>query len=87
MKHPEMIPWDKLYNKGLELSLSGRADNSEGGAKVLFLCQQFDKVNGYTNIWEEIWESVLKDLKCRSLRDVAVEKPVHGRLVVLRYVL
>lgn len=87
MKHPEMIPWDELCNKGLELSLSGRADNSEGGAKVLFLCKQFDKVNGYTNIWEDIWESVLRDLKCGSLRDVAVEKPVHGRLVALRYVL
>jgi hypothetical protein len=85
MKDPGMIPWGMLYSKGRELCLSGRADQSEGGAKVLSLCQQFDKANGYTKIWEEVWETVARDLKGGNLRDIAAEKPLHGRLVALRY--
>ena len=82
---PEMIPWDTLYAKGKELCLSGRVDKSEGGAKVLVLCDQFKEVNGLAKIWDEVWESILNDITGGNLRTVAIEKPVHGRLVALRY--
>jgi hypothetical protein len=81
----EMVPWKALYSRGMELCLSGRADKSEGVAKVLCLCQQFGQDNGYVNIWEELWESLVADVKAGDLRSVAVERPLHGRLVALRY--
>ena len=87
IKEPEMIPWKNLYFMGRKLCLSGRADKSEGGARVLRLCQQFGAINGYTNIWEEVWESLVEDIKSGDVRNVAIEKPLHGRLVALRHVI
>ena len=83
IKEPEMIPWKTLYSTGNSLCLSGRADKSEGGAKILCLCQQFGEINGYTNIWEEVWESLVEDVKIGDIQ--SVERPLHGRLVALRY--
>jgi hypothetical protein len=85
VRTPEMLPWKTLFETGKILCLSGRADKSEGGAKVLCLCQRFCEVNGYTNVWEEIWESIVVDVKTGDLRSVAMERPLHGRLVALRY--
>jgi hypothetical protein len=46
IKEPEIIPWKNLYFMGRKLCLSGRADKSEGGARVLHLCQRFSAING-----------------------------------------
>lgn len=73
IKQPDKIPWDELYETGKKLCLSGRADKSEGGAKILCLCQQFGM-----NIWEDVWESLIEDVKTGY-------KPLYGRLVALRY--
>jgi hypothetical protein len=51
----------------------------------LSLCQRFQKISGYTAIWDELWESIIEDVKGGNLRNVAVEKPLHGRLIALRY--
>ena len=85
IKDPEMIPWKTLYAKGMEFCLSGRADKAEGGARLLSLCQQFGKVSGYTNVWEDVWESLVADVNTGNLQLVAEERPLHGRLVSLRY--
>ena len=86
IKNPEIIPWKDLYFIGRKLCLSGRADKSEGGARVLCLCQRFEGINGYTNIWEEVWESLVDDIKSGDVQNVATERPLHGRLVALRYI-
>ena len=85
VKEPALIPWSSLYNSGRKLCLSRRADKAEGGAKALHLCYIFGRVNGYTQIWEEIWESIIEDVKCGDLRRVNIQKPLHGRLILLRY--
>ena len=85
IKDPAMIPWKTLYDTGRELCLSRRADKAEGGARALCLCQHFGKVNGYTNVWEDVWDSLVEDVKTGNLQLVAQEKPLHGRLVALRY--
>jgi hypothetical protein len=85
IKTPQMIPWQTLYSSGVELCLSGRADKSEGGAKVLALCQQFEKVSGYSNVWEQVWESINRDLENENIWTISMEKPLHGRLIALRY--
>lgn len=86
IKDPEMMPLNYLFSKGRELCSSGRADKSEGGAKVLCLCQQFGEANGYKNVWEELWGSLVYDIETGNLRSVAEESPLHGRLIALRYV-
>jgi hypothetical protein len=85
VRKPEELPWGKLLEIGKVLCLSGRADKSEGGARILCLCQKFVGVNGFGNIWEDVWESLTSDVKNGDLRSVAVERPLHGRLVALRY--
>lgn len=85
IKDPETIPWKTLYDTGRELCLSRRADKAEGGARALCLCQHFGNVNGYTNVWEDVWESLVEDVNSGDLQLVAEEKPLHGRLVALRY--
>jgi hypothetical protein len=85
VRKPEKLPWEKLLEIGKVLCLSGRADKSEGGARILCLCQKFVGVNGFGNIWEDVWESLTSDVKNGDLRSVAVERPLHGRLVALRY--
>ena len=85
IKQPERIAWGKLFGRGTELCLSGRADKSEGGARVLRLVDQFSRINGITNVWEQVWQSLVEDTKSGDLRPVAVERSLHGRLVCLRY--
>ena len=82
---PTRIPWKSLYETGRDLCLSRRADKAEGGAKVLCLSQHFSKVNGYTNIWEDVWGSLVGDVQTGDLQSVAEETPLHGRLVALRF--
>jgi len=85
VKQPERIAWGKLFERGTELCLSGRADKSEGGARILRLVDQFSRINGIKNIWEHIWQSLVEDMKSGELRHVAAERSLHGRLVCLRY--
>jgi len=85
IKQPERIAWGKLFGRGTELCLSGRADKSEGGARVLRLVDQYSRINGITNVWENVWQSLVEDMKSGDLRRVAGERSLHGRLVCLRY--
>lgn len=85
IKEPATITWEMLYKMGRELCLSRRADNAEGGAKVLSLCYKFSAINGRNSIWEEIWNSIVEDVKTEDLKRITIEKPLHGRLILLRY--
>jgi hypothetical protein len=85
IKEPTVVPWDSLYRTGRQLCLSRRADKAEGGAKVLSLCQKFEAVHGRTKIWEEVWNSIIEDVEFGELRRITIEKPLHGRLILLRY--
>ena len=85
IKDPDMVPWKTLYDKGMELCLSGRADKAEGGSRALCLCQHFGKVNGYSDVWENVWGSLVTDVNTGDLQLVAEKRPLHGRLVSLRY--
>jgi hypothetical protein len=85
IKEPETIPWEMLYKMGSQLCLSRRADNAEGGAKILSLCDKFATINGHTQIWEEVWKSIVEDVEVGELKKVTIEKPLHGRLILLRY--
>jgi hypothetical protein len=84
VKDPALIPWSSLYTTGRKLCLSRRADKAEGGAKALHLSHLFAGVNGYIHIWEEIWESIIEDVRSGDLRRVTIQKPLHGRLILLR---
>jgi len=80
IKDREMVPWDVLYSSGKVLCLSGRADKSDGGARVLNLCQRYGI--GFSNIWQEVWNSVSEDIGRKTF---VPDRPLHGRLVALRY--
>jgi hypothetical protein len=82
---PERIPWGELFERGRTLCLSGRADKSEGGARILRLVDQFSRVNGIEGVWEQVRKSLVNDIKGGDLNLVAGERPFHGRLVCLRY--
>jgi len=86
VKEPATVPWEMLYQMGSKLCLSRRADNAEGGAKVLSLCDKFSGINGRTQIWEDVWNSIVEDIDFGELKRVTIEKPLHGRLILLRYV-
>jgi hypothetical protein len=87
VKHPERIPWGELFARGTKLCLSGRADKSEGGARVLRLVDQFSWINGIADVWEQVWDTLVEDIKSGDLTRVSGERPLHGRLVCLRYYL
>lgn len=82
---PERIPWGELFERGKDLCLSGRADKSEGGARIVRLVDQFSRVNGIEDVREQVWKSLVEDIKGGDLNLVAGEWPLHGRLVCLRY--
>jgi hypothetical protein len=85
IKAPEMIPWDSLFSSGMLLNLSGRADKADGGARILALCQRFEEFNGQSELWETIFNSLSLDLEEKDIRKISVRRPLHGRLIALRY--
>lgn len=85
MKDKKLIPLPELHSKGLELCNSVRTDRSQGGARALILCAKFQKESERKITWNNIAQSVNRDIEVGTLESLALKTPLQGRLVALRY--